>query len=67
MEIKELFKSRFEKFQVDYFDQMEGLDEFGEFESEKPDERKRKLQELISGHGLQRADYIAQTIFVFLV
>lgn len=66
-EMKEMLAARFERFQVNYFDKLDGMDEFGESESEKPDERKRKLQELISGHGLQRADYLAQCIFVFLV
>ena len=37
-------------------------------EDESPDEKKKKqLQKLISGHVIQRADYLAQVLFVWIV
>jgi hypothetical protein len=43
LEMKEMLKERFEKFQDNYFDKLDGLDEFGESEMEKPDERKVRI------------------------
>jgi len=50
----------------DYFDKFGGEDEFGEDE-EPEDEKKTRIQQLVSGNTIARADYIAQTGFVYLV
>ena len=66
--VSEVFKSVVKRKAKDEFN--EELDkmvvEETDSEAEELDKRKLRIQNLISGHSIQRADYVAQVIFVWI-